>query len=226
MRSFYANRWIAAMLMCFMAALSSATALAAEPAKKPASPQFVDGIAAIVNQQVVTLQQVNSRAAEAQKQMQRQKIPVPEYAVLQKQVLQRLIMEELERQEAERLGIKVSNEQVLQAAQTIAQRNRLTPQQLRAEIEKSGVTWDDYLGDLRQEVRTDLLRQRTVDRTIVISDAEIDAFLKSQGQSAAPMPQQAAPQQAPQAAAAPAGPQILGLAQILVVVPESAGSAE
>src|SRR5690606_33977651 len=102
----------------------------------------------------------------------------------------------------------------------------LTPQQLRAEIEKSGVTWDDYLGDLRQEVRTDLLRQRTVDRTIVISDAEIDAFLKSQGQSAAPMPQQAAPQQAPQAAAAPAGPQILGLAQILVVVPGSAGSAE
>lgn len=226
MRSFYANRWIAAMLMCFMAVLSSAAAGAAQPAKQPASQQFVDGIAAIVNQQVITLQQVNSRAAEAQKQMQRQKIPVPEYAVLQKQVLQRLIMEELERQEAERLGIKVSNEQVLQAAQTIAQRNRLTPQQLRAEIEKSGVTWDDYLGDLRQEVRTDLLRQRTVDRTIVISDAEIDAFLKSQGQSAAPMPQQAAPQQAPQAAAAPAGPQILGLAQILVVVPESAGSAE
>ncbi|NYT60125.1 peptidylprolyl isomerase [Alcaligenaceae bacterium] len=226
MRSFYANRWIAAMLMCIMAALSSATALAAEPAKKPASQQFVDGIAAIVNQQVITLQQVNSRASEAQKQMQRQKIPVPEYAVLQKQVLQRLIMEELERQEAERLGIKVSNDQVLQAAQTVAQRNRMTPQQLRAEIEKTGITWDDYLNDLRQEVRTDLLRQRTVDRTIVISDAEVDAFLKSQGQSPATAPQQAAPQQGPQAAAAPSGPQILGLAQILVVVPEGAGSAE
>src|SRR3546814_11218209 len=117
-----------------------------------------------------------------------------------------MIMEELERQEAERLGIKVSDAQVSQAVQTIAERNRITPKQLRAEIEKTGVKWDDYLQGLRQEVRTDLLRQRTVDSTIVISDAEVDAFLKSQGQSAP-----ASAPTAPEPAARPADPQLPGM---------------
>ncbi|NYT86289.1 peptidylprolyl isomerase [Pusillimonas harenae] len=225
MRSLHAKRWIAAMLMIALGALSPVAVMAAKPAAaaapKQASQQFVDGIAAIVNKQVITLQQVNKEAAAAQAQLRRQNIPVPEYAVLQKQVLQRMIMEELERQEAERLGIKVTDAQVAQAVETIAQRNRITPQQLRAEIEKGGAKWSDYLADLRQQVRTDQLRQRTVDSTIIISDAEVDAFLKSQGQAvAAPAP--AAPQQA----ARPAGPQILGLAQVLVEVPEGATSAQ
>ncbi|MDS1142562.1 peptidylprolyl isomerase [Pusillimonas sp. SM2304] len=222
MRSLHVKRWLAAMSMSVLGALSAQAALAAEPAKPPQpSQQFVDGIAAIVNKQVITLQQVNTEARTAQEQLRRQNIPVPDHAVLQKQVLQRMIAEELERQEAERLGIRVTDAQIDQAVQTIAQRNRLSPEQLRAEIEKSGVSWDDYLKNLRQEVRTDLLRQRAVDSTIVISDAEIDAFLKTQGQQIA-APQQPAPQQA----APQSGPRILGLAQILVAVPEGASSSQ
>ena len=226
MHRLHAKRWIAAMLMCVAGVLSTTAATAAEraaAAPKQASQQFVDGIAAVVNKQVITLQQVNKEAAVAQKQLQSQKIPVPPYDVLQKQVLQRMIMDELERQEAERLGIKVDDAQVQHAVQTIAKRNRMTPQQLRAEIEKSGVSWDSYLQNLHKEVRTDMLRQRTVDNTIVISDAEVDAFLKSQGQQ---LQQPAPAQAAPQPAAKPAGPQILGLAQILVAVPERASSSE
>ena len=69
--------------------------------------------------------------------------------------------------------------------------------QLRQEVQKSGVTWESYLANLRKEVRMDLLRQRTVDSTIVISDAEVDAFLKTQGTPAPaasqPRVQQGAP---------------------------------
>src|SRR5690606_31830988 len=175
MGSLHAKRWIAAISICAVGVLSSAAVMAAKPSSAAAAPQaaqqqeFVDGIAAVVNRQVITLQQVNNETRVAQQQLQRQNIPVPEYAVLQKQVLQRMIMEELERQEAERLGIKVSDAQVAQAVETIAQRNRITPQQLRAEVEKGGATWNDYLADLRMQVRTDQLRQRTVDSTIVIS---------------------------------------------------------
>src|SRR3546814_14124219 len=85
-----------------------------------------------------------------------------------------MITEELERQEAERLGIRVSDAQVDQAVQTIAQRNRIDVAKLRQEVEKSGTPWATYLSNLRQEVRLDALRQRTVDSTIVISDAEVE----------------------------------------------------
>lgn len=230
MRSLHAKRWLALVLMALSTMLLAGGAHAATPAKQPAaaakaapvSQQFVDGIAAVVNKQVITLQQVNTEAQQAQEQLRRQNIPVPDYSVLQKQVLQRMITDELQRQEAERLGIRVSDGQLQQAVQTIAQRNRISPEQLRQEVEKTGVTWDQYLKDLRVEVRMDMLRQRTVDSTINISDAEIDSFLKSQGrQLGANRPAPAAPAAPPQQS----GPQVLGLAQILVMVPEGAASA-
>lgn len=234
MRSVHAKRRLASILIPVLGVTSSGAALAAksavkqaEPARAQQSQEFVDGIAAVVNQKVITLQQVNAEARLAQEQLQRQKIPVPDYAVLQKQVLQRMITEEVERQEADRLGIHVSDAQAEQAVQTVAQRNKISVSRLRQEVEKSGVSWDAYMKNLRQEVRMDLLRQRAVDSTINISDAEIDAFLKNQGGQLPAAPQ--APQMQQQAQPAPAqqsGPQVLGLAQILVAVPEGSSSSQ
>lgn len=232
MRSVHAKRQLVSVLIPILGMASSGAALAAKPAVQTAEPasvqkssQFVDGIAAVVNQKVITLQQVNTEARLAQQQLQRQKIPVPDQSVLQKQVLQRMIMEEIERQEADRLGIHVSDAQAEQAVRTVAQRNKLSVERLRQEVEKSGITWDAYMKNLHKEVRMDLLRQRAVDSTVVISDAEIDAFLKNQsGQMAAGQQAPLGPQ-SEQAPAQQSGPQILGLAQILVAVPEGAPSA-
>ncbi|NLY27139.1 MAG: molecular chaperone SurA [Alcaligenaceae bacterium] len=228
MRSLPVKCWLSALLA--VAGLSFfSTAQAATPARPAtstgasASNQFVDGIAAVVNKQVITLRQVNTEADIVREQMKRQKIPVPPTEVLQRQVLQRLINLELERQEAERLGIRVSDAQVTEAVKSIAQRNNVSEARLRQEVERSGVTWPVYLANIKLDIRRDLIRQRVVDPRINITDAEVESFLRSQAaRGSAP---QFAPQQAgaqtPQAAI-PAGPAVLGLAQILVVVPETA----
>ncbi|QWF51109.1 molecular chaperone SurA [Bordetella hinzii] len=198
------------------------------PAKAPSasSEQFVDGIAAIVNKDVITMREVREGTARAKVDLQRRGIQLPDEKTLQKQVLQRLIFERLERQEADRLGIRVDDNQVNQAINMVASRNKITPQQLRAEVEKSGVSWDEYRKSLRDEIRTDRLRQRTIDNHIIITDAEVDAYLKDQARNSAlqgapaarapaPEPQQAPPPQA-------TGPVQVALAQILVRVPEGA----
>ncbi len=235
MHSLHVNRWLASILVslvgvmlptAMVAAQPAKAAHAAKPAAQPASEQFVDGIAAIVNKKVITLRQLDTQAQVARHQMAQQHIPVPPDDVLQKQVLQRMISQELERQEADRLNIRVSDAQAQHAVQTIAQRNKLSEAQLRAEIEKSGVSWNDYVDNLREEVRMDMLRQRAVDSSIQISDAEIDSYLRNQknrGGSASLMSGAPAPSQAPAAAT---GPQVLGIAQILVAVPEGASSAQ
>ncbi|NYT63195.1 peptidylprolyl isomerase [Alcaligenaceae bacterium] len=226
MRSVYAKRQLASILIPILGMAWSGAVLAAKPAAAPQSQQFVDGIAAVVNQKVITLQQVNAEARLAQQQLQRQNIPVPDHASLQKQVLQRMITEELESQEADRLGIRVSDAQADEAVKTVAERNKITVDRLRTEVEKTGLSWAQYMKNLHQEVRMDLLRQRAVDSTIVISDAEVDSFLKNQGGSMA-MGQPAVQAQQP-AQAAPeqhSGPKVLGLAQILVAVPEGASAA-
>ena len=236
MRSPHLKRWFAFSLIPIMGAVGPEVVLAAaQKAAPPAqatqqdSAQFVDSIAAVVNKNVITLNQVNAEVKEVQGQLKKQNIALPDAKTLQKQVLQRLIAEELQQQEATRLGIKVTDAQVKNAVQTIAQRNKLTTERLRQEIEKSGITWDTYLKGLRQEVLLDQLRQRAVDSKIVISDADVDAFLKTQGSAAASMDAApAAPQPAPQSAPQPrqTGPEVLALAQILVKVPEGSSSAQ
>jgi len=207
----------------------AAPAAQKQDAPAPKGEQFVDGIAAIVDKDVITLRELRDASQRVAGELKSRGIQVPDDQTLQHQVLQRLIMERVQRHEADRLGIRVDDKQIDTAIQAIASRNKITVQQLRQELEKSGTTWENYRKSLRDEIRSDRLRQRAVDSTIVISDAEVDAFLKDQRRNPAfgAAPPQAAqaqpqvqPQPAPEQAAAPAGPMLYALAQILVRVPE------
>ncbi|CAM3459158.1 Chaperone SurA [Bordetella sputigena] len=208
------------------AAPAPADTSARQPAAAPQTDQFADGIAAVVNKDVITMREVNEGVKTATQELTRQNIQLPDPKVLQRQVLQRLIMEDLQRQEAQRLNIRVDDAQVDQAIGTVAARNKMSTDQLRQAIEKQGLTWQTYRKNIRNEVLSDRLRQRTVDANLVVSDAEVDAFLKEQerrqgaagGAPAAPAPSAAA---APQSQV-PAGPEVVALAQILIRVPESA----
>lgn len=232
MRRLCVKRQLASLLfLCVVLSLFNLVSAQDAPQQtaQPGPAAFVDGIAAVVNQNVITLRQLDVEAGHVRAQLQRQNIPVPDHETLQRQVLQRMIAQELERQEAVRLNVVVSDEHVQHAVQTVAQRNGLTVEQLRQEIESSGLTWELYLQDLRQEVQLDMLRQRAVDSTIHISDAEVDAFLRTEGRQMALLPSQA--QSAggaaqPQQPVQQAGPRVLGLAHILVAVPEGASSAQ
>jgi peptidyl-prolyl cis-trans isomerase SurA len=207
---------------------AAAPAATSAQAAAPQPEQFADGIAAVVNKNIITLREVNEGVKEATQELTRQHIQLPDHSVLQRQVLQRLIMEELQRQEARRLNIRVDDAQVDQAIETVATRNKMSVDQLRQAIEKQGMVWPIYRKNIRNEVLADRLRQRTVDAGLVISDAEVDAFLKEQkrrqGGAGAPAGGRApAAGAAPaEAAQAPSGPQIVTLAQILVRVPENA----
>ena len=64
-------------------------------------------------------------------------------------------MERVQRHEADRLGIRVDDAQVDQATQAIAARNKIGVDQLRKEIEKSGLSWESYRKSLRDEIRMD-----------------------------------------------------------------------
>ncbi|VGO10660.1 Survival protein SurA precursor (Peptidyl-prolyl cis-trans isomerase SurA) [plant metagenome] len=199
------------------AALALSAGAVAQPAPAASAPSpVVDGIAAVVDKSVITWSELQAATRQAERELAQQNIQRPDPVVLQRQVLQRLIRERLEDQEASRLGIRVTDEQVDQAIATIAQRNRITPQDMRKQIESQGTSWEDYRVVLRRDVMLDRVRQRTVDGAIVITDNEIDAFLKEQEarRGSAGSPRGAAP------TAVGGAPTSLALAQILVRVPE------
>lgn len=230
-RPYYLAR-IALVLGVLSGLVFGGVALAATKAVKAqaqAAPQqqFVDGIAAVVNKQVITLRQLSLKAEQVRQQMQQQGVPVPEEVTLRRQVLQQMIDDELQRQEAERIGLKVSDAQIDHAVSTVAQRNRLSVEQLRTELQRSGLAWETYREELRQQIRDDMLRQRLVEDRITISDSDIDAFL-STGGATAPMPAAAppqAPEPQPEPPPKPTGPELVELGQILIEVPDGAAES-
>lgn len=221
------------------AAGSEPAALTTTALPTAAGEQEIDGIVAIVNKDVITQRELDSRVRQAKGELSLQKVPLPPDSVLEAQILQRLIGERLQSQEAARQKIVVTDDMVKQAIDVITTRNKLTAEQMRKQIEASGVTWDEYRGMIKREIMLERLRQKVVDSTIIISDAEVDANLREQkarqegglasglarpgtGQPQASAPRDAAPQP-PSSAGQPA---VLGLAQILIRVPEGASPDE
>ena len=205
------------------------------------SDQEADTIVAVVNKDIITQRELSERLSQVRKELSKQKAPQPPEDALQREVLQRLIQERLELQEAKRQKIEVTDQMLNRALDSIAQRNKTTIANMRKQVEASGLNWDQYTGMIRREVMLEGLRQRVVDSTILISDAEVDAYLKDQsarqsGGLAALAQQQGAQQQAQQQQAQqqaqqqqaqqqaqqgdPNQPPILGLSQILIRVPE------
>lgn len=203
----------------------------ANPIENHDKRPFVDGIAAVVNKNVITLRQLNSQVGLTKIQLRQQSIPVPDDKTLQKQVLQRMIAQELENQEAESQDIVVSDAELNDTIEMIARRNRVTAKQMQSHIISSGQSWDDYKENLRQEVRLDVLRQRVIDSILHISDAEVDAFLRNEGSNMiAVMPQpEPEPEPEPELIALPLtvqpNGQLIGFSQVLVAVPEHSPSS-
>lgn len=218
-------------------AADSASSGAAKTTPAPSELE-ADAIVAVVNKDVITQRELTVRFQQAKAELSRQKGQLPPDELLMRDVLQRLIQERLEKQEAARLKIVVTDEMVQKAIDTIGKRNNLNAAQVRAQIESSGMPWAQYKEMIRREVMLEGLRQRTVDNTVLISDAEVDAYLRDQKarqsgglaalaqQNAPPAPVQKPAAQPPKQQSRPNQPPIMGLAQILIRVPEGSSDEQ
>ena len=207
---------------------------APQRATAASSTQEADAIVAVVNKDVITRRELDLRIQQIKTDLTRQRAQLPTDEMLQSQLLQRLIIERLQVQEAKRLNIEVTDQVLKTALDSIAQRNNMSAAQLRSQIEGAGVPWADYNAMIRREVLVDRLRQRVVDSTILITDAEVDAFLREQkarqsGGLLSTAPAKVVtppPPPPPKPKAAPIQPAVMGIAQILVRVPEDSSEDE
>jgi len=142
--------------------------------------QLVDRIVAVVNNEVITQYELNSRLRQIQQQLRQQGTPLPAEGVLERQVLERMIVERTQTQLAKETALRVDDLQLDRAIERIAQENRMQAGQFRAVLEKDGIVFDKFREDIRTEIILTRLREREVDSRIVVSDSEIDFFLEEQ----------------------------------------------
>ncbi|HYO87286.1 MAG TPA: peptidylprolyl isomerase [Candidatus Limnocylindrales bacterium] len=169
-------RWL--MLLIVAASL-----LSGQPAR--AEVVQLNYIVAVVNDEVITRQELTKRYVETEKALARQNTPLPPRNVIEKQLLERMITELALQQHARNTGVRVDPAQVERAIQRIAEQNKMDVPTLQATLEKQGQSMDSMRTTIRNELLIARARERDVDNRVTVSDAEIEGYLQTKAQQGA-----------------------------------------
>jgi len=150
----------------------------ADTASAPLEP--VDKIVAVVNDDVITSTELDTRLHSIKEQLKNQSSPIPPDAVLKKQVLDRMILASLQLQLADRNGIRVDDETLNRTIERIAADNKLSLTEFRSVLEKEGYDFATFREDIRREILISRVQQRQVTDRIMVTEQEIDNFLATQ----------------------------------------------
>lgn len=199
---------IAAGLAVGVAAAALWSPLAQAQSDRNASqPRIGDFILAVVNQELVTAIELEQRVLRARDSALREGQSLPPDAVLRQQILDNLIDERAQIAYARESGQRVDEAEIDRAVANVAAQNQVSMPQLRQRLAQDGIDYSRFRKNLRDQILLERVREREVQARITITEADIDAFLEKRRAAASSKPE-------------------VNLAQILIAVPESAGSAE
>lgn len=156
-----------------LAPLSAAQAAAQAGNAQPPAGRPRVGIAATVNDDVITMSDVINRVKLYASGSGRQYSDA-ELARMEQETLERLIDEKLQLQEAKALSITVADEQVAQGFAEIARQNGLDSAGFRDRLTRAGVTPATLEDQLRAEAAWRQVVLRKLRPQINISESEID----------------------------------------------------
>lgn len=143
--------------------------------------QLLDKVVAVVNNGVITESELNKQVELTKKQILAQKMQVPTDSILRKQVLQHLIDVNVQLQMAKQHGLAVDDTELNQAIEKIAAANHATLTQLREEITKQGMTWNEYRENIRKEMLLSNLQQKAVGKDAFVTNEQVEQYLKAEG---------------------------------------------
>ncbi|KAB1475715.1 peptidylprolyl isomerase SurA [Cronobacter sakazakii] len=146
-----------------------------------AAPQVVDKVAAVVNNGVVLesdvdglMQSVKLNANQAGQQL-------PDDSTLRHQILERLIMDQIMLQMGQKMGVKISDEQLDQAIANIAKQNNMTLDQMRSRLAYDGLNYNTYRAQIRKEMIISEVRNNEVRRRVTILPQEVETLAEQIG---------------------------------------------
>lgn len=151
-------------------------AASANTAELSATGEFLDGVAAIVNEGVVLKSQLRKQTAVIIERASRADppIPLPPADILREQLLEQLILKEIQLQRAERIGLQISDQMLNDAIGRIAQQNQIAFEEMPALLAQDGIDYPEFRRELREEMTLDQLRRIDVGQRISVSPREIE----------------------------------------------------
>lgn len=177
------------------------------PSGNAAAQRQADFIVVVVNSEPITNNEVRNKLMQTEQMLRQQGTALPPRSELLPQLLERMISDKAQLQAAQASGLKIDDNAVEGAVQSVARQNQITVEELRRRLKADGIDYAQFRSEIRDELLISRLRQREVESRVTVSEQEIDEYFRNQ--SARP-------------GAAGASPAALNLAEILVAVPENA----
>ncbi len=152
----------------------------AQAAEEAPVGRLVDRIVAVVNDDVITWNELQDAIEDVRRQLRARGIPLPPPKVLERQVLEREIVRRLQLQLAEQLRIRVSDSEMVATLNRIARDNGMTIDQLHDTLVAQGIDYPRYVQSIKEEMIIARLQRREVLSRVQVSEREVDNYLATQ----------------------------------------------
>ncbi len=145
---------------------------------KPLQAELVDKVIAVVNNEPVTLYELDKLMAQKIDEIKKAtgSVQKEKFENYRQAALGLLIEEKLLEQAIQKRQITVTQEDVQKAIDNIMKRNNLTKDQLVAEVTKKGQSFDQYISDLKVQLRKVKFMGQVIAPRVKVTDADLDEF--------------------------------------------------
>ena len=142
--------------------------------------QELDRIAVIVNDGVVLESDIQIKISDYKKNAALDGLNIPPDSVLREIIVDQLILEELQLQIADRVGIKISDEELNLTIKSLAQQNDLTLEDFISYVAERGDSYARLREDVKRNLKIRRVQQGSIQNKISITREEVESFLKTE----------------------------------------------
>ena len=142
--------------------------------------QELDRVAVIVNDGVVLESDIQQRIADFKKNATLNGEKIPSDEILREDIQEQLITAEIQLQIADRVGIKISDEELNLTVKRLAQQNNLSIEQFINVVEERGDSYSDLREEVRKNLKINRVQQGRIQNKIQISRDELTNFLETE----------------------------------------------
>jgi len=145
-----------------------------------AGAEVLNGIAAVVNDEVITLLELNREYTVILKEQEKRGVVSQDAAArLKRDVLTSMIDRKLIKQKIRELNIVITAEEITQAIEDIKRQNKMTQEALNAALLAQGITFEQYKAQMKSELERLRLMSQEVKAKIQVSEREIREYYEA-----------------------------------------------
>lgn len=145
-----------------------------------AERKLLDRVVAIVDDDVILQTQLEARVNTIVGRLSAQGTGLPPRQMLEQRVLEQLIAESVQLQMADKMGMRISDNELNETLANIARSNGMTMAQFESQLAEEGVTYQQAREQIRNEMLTSRVQQRQVGNRVRITDNEVENYLQAQ----------------------------------------------